>query len=117
MVFLGNDKALPYRAFMLHCWCNQTRKDGGISPSYSCQTVSCVYSRGQVIKFLVDVQTVVELFLGLRLKTCFPSARLPYTDSFPRGEGSDEEDSETDDPAFSAASSKVNTPYDASTNI
>ena len=61
------------------------------------------------------MQTVVELFLGLRLKTYFPSARLPYTDSFPRGDGSDEEDSETDDLAFSAASSKVNTPFNAST--
>ena len=64
----------------------------------------------------MTVQTVVELFLGLRLKTYFPSARLPYTDGFPRGDGSDEEDSETDDPAFSAASSKVNTPLNASTH-
>ena len=72
--------------------------------------VSSMYSWGQINGLLVDVQTVVELFLGLRLKTYFPSARLPYTDSFPRGEGSDEEDSETDDPAFSAASARVNTP-------
>ena len=53
------------------------------------------------------LQTVVELFLGLRLKHYFPSARLPYTDSLPRGEGSDSEDSETDDPSLSAAASKV----------
>ena len=55
----------------------------------------------------VALQTVVELFLGLRLKQYFPSARLPYTDSLPRGEGSDSEDSETDDPSLSAAASKV----------
>ena len=55
----------------------------------------------------VALQTVVELFLGLRLKQYFPSARLPYTDSLPRGEGSDSEDSETDDPSLSEAASKV----------
>ena len=76
--------------------------------------MSSIYSWDQVKGLLAILQTVVELFLGLRLKTYFPSARLPYTDSFPRGEGSDEEDSETDDPAFSAASSKVNAPFNAS---
>jgi len=55
----------------------------------------------------VCVQIVVELFLGLRLKTYFPSARLPYTDSIPRGGESDSEDFETDDPSVVAVASKV----------
>lgn len=53
------------------------------------------------------LQTVVELFLGLRRKTYFPSARLPYTDSLPKGEDSDSEDSDADDPSLSAVASKV----------
>ena len=53
------------------------------------------------------VQIVVELFLGLRLKTYFPSARLPYTDSIARGGESDSEDFETDDPSIVAVASKV----------
>lgn len=55
----------------------------------------------------LHLQTVVELFLGLRLKTYFPSARLPYTDSLPRGEGSDSEDSDADDSSLAAVASKV----------
>ncbi|BDA46239.1 probable phosphoinositide phosphatase SAC9 [Coccomyxa sp. Obi] len=43
-------------------------------------------------------QTIVELFLGLRLPTYFPSARLPLTDTLPLDEDSDGAESDADEP-------------------
>ena len=77
------------RSFVMRCW--------GDSHSPVC----CWAAAGMLVGGLLHVQTVVELFLGLRLKTYFPSARLPYTDSLPKGEGSDSEDSDADDPSLS----------------
>lgn len=56
------------------------------------------------------VQTIVELFLGLRLPSYFPSARLPYTDTLPLDEDSDSADSDTDEPFINAARSQVCSP-------
>lgn len=53
------------------------------------------------------VQTIVELFLGLRLPSYFPSARLPFTDTLPLDEDSDVAESDTDEPFVSAARSQV----------
>lgn len=53
------------------------------------------------------MQTIVELFLGLRLPSYFPSARLPFTDTLPLDEDSDVAESDTDEPFVSAARSQV----------
>ncbi len=52
-------------------------------------------------------QTIVELFLGLRLPSYFPSARLPFTDTLPLDEDSDAAESDTEEPFVSAARSQV----------
>lgn len=53
------------------------------------------------------LQTIVELFLGLRLPMYFPSARLPLTDTLPLDEDSDGAESDADEPSINATRAQV----------
>lgn len=56
---------------------------------------------------ILVLQTIVELFLGLRLPTYFPSARLPLTDTLPLDEDSDGAESDADEPFIYATIAQV----------